>query len=65
MKAGGTIRRVRAKRPRAARVVVVAPLDYTQSSAGRLVFVDAVAGLDACAPTVVAEAAAWPSPEAS
>ena len=55
--------RVRTKRPRAARVVVVAPLP--QSSAGRLVFVDAVAGLDACAPTVVAEAAAWPSPEAS
>ena len=57
--------RVRTKRPRAARVSgSLAPLDYTQSSAGRLVFVDAVAGLDACAPTVVAEAAAWPSPEA-
>ena len=34
------------------------------SAACPLVFVDAVDGLDACAPTVVAEAAAWPSPEA-
>ena len=56
--------RVRAKRPRAARPLAAAVAPLPQSSAGRLVFVDAVAGLNACAPTVVAEAAAWPSPEA-
>ena len=56
--------RVRAKRPHAARPLAAAVAPVPQSSAGRLVFVDAVAGLDVCAPTVVAEAAAWPSPEA-
>ena len=56
--------RVRAKRPRAARplAAAVAPI---LSCAGRpVVHVEAVAGLDACAPTVVAEAVAWASPEA-
>ena len=56
--------RVRAKRPRAARPLAAAVAPPPPSAACPLVFVDAVDGLDACAPTVVAEAAAWPSPEA-
>ena len=56
--------RVRAKRPRAARPLAAAVAPILASAGRPLVHVEAVAGLDAVAPTVVAEAVAWPSPEA-